>query len=320
MSDALAPGLTPVPTGARIGARLLDTFLAALALAGVTWLALELLAGWVPSFVGILGGLVFLVWFVGSLWAVLGRGARLGGLFLGQRWVQADGEGAPGGAVLGKLLAQAAIGALTFGIGEPILSLASRRPPHNRTWFDRITGLTLVTGTPVPQLARPVGPFQPDHLNVRQIDMPAHHVTVAPAPPAPPAPLPGHPAPPDPWATMLAPHGSRVRPTPWLLLDDGTRIELDSTVVLGRDPASPPGMTGATPRALTDPRMELSKTHLAVGPDPAGVWALDLHATNGVRAAGPGEVPVPLPPGEPVPLAIGARVEFGGRWLEVHDD
>lgn len=58
----------------------------------------------------------------------------------GVRWVRVD-TGAPAGwAGLGKLLLQAFIGTLTFGVGSIIICFASM-DQMNRTWFDRALGI-----------------------------------------------------------------------------------------------------------------------------------------------------------------------------------
>ena len=83
----------------------------------------------------------------------------------GVRWVRVD-TGAPAGwAGLGKLLLQAFIGTLTFGVGSIIICFASM-DHMNRTWFDRALGIPINTNagrdtykTPViPQSQAPLQP------------------------------------------------------------------------------------------------------------------------------------------------------------------
>ncbi|HHV22635.1 MAG TPA: FHA domain-containing protein [Propionibacterium sp.] len=125
--------------------------------------------------------------------------------------------------------------------------------------------------------------------------------------------------------TVFAPHAgspdgaSPGTGQPWLRLDDGSRIDLGTAVVLGREPVAPPDVPTATPHAVVDPTMRLSKTHVAMGRNPDGVWVLDLYSTNGVRVAHPGADVTAVTPGQSTPVPVGSRIEFGGRSLEVCD-
>ena len=58
----------------------------------------------------------------------------------GVRWVRVDTGAPAGGAGPGKLLLQAFIGTLTFGVGSIIICFASM-DHMNRTWFDRALGI-----------------------------------------------------------------------------------------------------------------------------------------------------------------------------------
>lgn len=356
----LPPGLRPVSTGARIGGRLLDGVLGSIAVLGLAWAIQEILQFGLPSVVGIIGVVLFLVWAALGLWAVLGRGSRLAGLLLGQRWIVVPDGGRKGGPVLGKLIVQSGIGLLTLGVGEPIISLATLRQPHNRNWFDRLTGLVLVTGarpasgaqapraqdqrvhvhqvglpdhrdvpTPITnvgvrqvnaefiestpwsgdQVARPVS--RPEPARRPAVIRPRAHAAKPPATPSPESSGAGD-------HTVFAPFGEAAH-GPWLRLDDGTRIDLATTVVFGREPTLPPDLGAATPRSVTDPTMRLSKTHVAIGVDAQGVWVLDLYSTNGVRVARPDTAVAVVQPGQSTPVPVGSRVEFGGRSLEVCD-
>ena len=116
----------------------------------------------------------------------------------GVRWVRVD-TGAPAGwAGPGKLLLQAFIGTLTFGVGSIIICFASM-DEINRTWFDRTLGIVPINTkagrdtykTPVtPQSQAPAQPVvQPWNATAS---------TAASLPPAPSAPLSAPPAPPAP--------------------------------------------------------------------------------------------------------------------------
>lgn len=397
--ETLQAGLRPVDFGPRLLARLMDGFLALIAQAGVGYLIWSILDRKIIDTLGIIGSIVFLLWIGFSLWAILGKGARLAGLFLGQRWVQVAGARKSGWAVLGKFLAQAGLGIVTLGIGEAIISMVSGKPPLRRTWFDRITGLVLVTGRPTGRVPAMQAPQVTDQ--VRQVQLPDHRPLPpvgAPAPfdfgpgsgtparPGVPTPQPTQgpiadvgvgavnagfiaslpfgssgekvapphspaerpqapmvvrertfgvdpeqpggsptaPPPPRPEAaqaadhTVLAPHeGVAAAPVPTLHLDDGTPIELSTSVVFGRDPLLPPDLASGRAYPLTDSTMQLSKTHVAIGADPGGVWVVDLFSTNGVRVAHGGGPAESIECGKPVVVGIGGRIEFGGRSVRV---
>ena len=135
----------------------------------------------------------------------------------GVRWVRVD-TGAPAGwAGLGKLLLQAFIGTLTFGVGSIIICFASM-DQMNRTWFDRALGIVPINTnagrdtykTPViPQSQAPLQPvvypwnatasaaaFLPPVPSVPSVPFaPSAPLSAPPAvplsaPPAPPAPEP----------------------------------------------------------------------------------------------------------------------------------
>jgi hypothetical protein len=75
------------------------------------------------------------------------------------------------------------------------------------------------------------------------------------------------------------PHGATNR---WrLLFDDGRRVEVEGTVLFGRDPAPLPRYPGGQTIALADASMQLSKTHTAVGIDGDAIWVEDCNSTNG---------------------------------------
>ena len=128
----------------------------------------------------------------------------------GVRWVRVD-TGAPAGwAGLGKLLLQAFIGTLTFGVGSIIICFASM-DHMNRTWFDRALGIVPINTnagrdtykTPViPQSQAPLQPvvypwnatasaaaFLPPVPSVPSVPSAPPFVPLS-APPMPPAPEP----------------------------------------------------------------------------------------------------------------------------------
>lgn len=103
-----------------------------------------------------------------------------------------------------------------------------------------------------------------------------------------------------------------------LQLTDGRRLPLAGRVVIGRDPSwweSSP--ESATLVAMDDPHMALSKTHLVITARTDALLVEDLYSTNGTEVAWPDGTRCALTPGEPLRLAAGAVVHFGGQAAEV---
>lgn len=100
-----------------------------------------------------------------------------------------------------------------------------------------------------------------------------------------------------------------------IVLDDGQRIS-GTVIALGRNPSPPPQYPDAVLARVNDPAMSVSKTHLVVGRDAEGMFALDLHSTNGSATRSNGQQ-TPLPPGQRVPLAPGTRIDFGQCSLRI---
>lgn len=108
-------------------------------------------------------------------------------------------------------------------------------------------------------------------------------------------------------------------PDGWhLVFDDGSTVEVTGAMLIGRSPVRGGRHRARQLIALDDPQRMMSKTHLALGTDEAGVWIEDLGSSNGtsVRPAGQGE-PRPIAGNTPVRLAHGAVVQIGGRVFRV---
>jgi hypothetical protein len=95
---------------------------------------------------------------------------------------------------------------------------------------------------------------------------------------------------------------------------DGTVVDLDRPVLLGRAP-SEQRSTLPLPRlvSLASPAQDISRTHLQVVPDNWQVLVTDLNSTNGTFVTDPGPAGNRglLPPGQPTPVPIGAVLELG---------
>lgn len=99
--------------------------------------------------------------------------------------------------------------------------------------------------------------------------------------------------------------------------DDGRDFRLDRNVLVGRNPAANAGESQAQLLAVPDPGRTISKTHLHLLTDGAGVWVTDRHSTNGSAVTTPDGVRTALQPGVPSFVSPGATVHFGDRSFTV---
>lgn len=96
-------------------------------------------------------------------------------------------------------------------------------------------------------------------------------------------------------------------------LDDGRDFQLDRNVLVGRNPVGQAGEQQAQLLAVDDPGRSISKTHLHVLSDGAGVWVTDRNSTNGSAVTTPDGLRTPLKPGVPAFVSPGSTVHFGDR-------
>lgn len=96
-------------------------------------------------------------------------------------------------------------------------------------------------------------------------------------------------------------------------LDDGRDIELDRTVLIGRNPAGQPGEDSVQLIPVADPGRSISKTHLHLLAGNGGVWATDRNSTNGSAVTTPDGIRTALAAGEPTHVRPGSTVHFGDR-------
>ncbi|WP_350224163.1 RDD family protein [Pseudarthrobacter sp. fls2-241-R2A-127] len=96
-------------------------------------------------------------------------------------------------------------------------------------------------------------------------------------------------------------------------LDDGRDFQLDRSVLVGRNPVGQPGEHHAQLLAVDDPGRSISKTHLHLLTDGAGIWVTDRQSTNGSAVTTPDGLRTPLAPGVPTFVNPGSSVHFGDR-------
>ncbi|WP_397426069.1 RDD family protein [Pseudarthrobacter sp. NCCP-2145] len=96
-------------------------------------------------------------------------------------------------------------------------------------------------------------------------------------------------------------------------LDDGRDFQLDRSVLVGRNPVGQAGEQHAQLLAVDDPGRSISKTHLHLLTDGAGIWVTDRNSTNGSAVTTPDGARTPLAPGVPTFVTPGSSVHFGDR-------
>lgn len=102
-----------------------------------------------------------------------------------------------------------------------------------------------------------------------------------------------------------------------VLFDDGSRLPLASTVVIGRDPSTAAVPAGATTHRIHDPSMSVSKTHLLIGVSGGDVWVEDLGSVNGTSIVTEGGFTAEVSPGQRLPVSPGSTINFGDRSCRV---
>lgn len=124
-----------------------------------------------------------------------------------------------------------------------------------------------------------------------------------------------------PYAPALA--HTRVQPVAQVAFAHGPVLDLDGPVVVGRAPAP---SASAFPEARTvtvpSPLGEVSANHVelypGLGQQAGSVMVVDLGSTNGSVVRRPGQRPLSLVPGAPLPLAPGDAVDLGdGATLRI---
>ena len=115
-----------------------------------------------------------------------------------------------------------------------------------------------------------------------------------------------------------APTRAQTRPRATLLLWDNRVVVLEGTALVGRNPSPREGE--ALPVqviAVVDRGRSVSKTHLAIGVDPDGVWLRDRNSTNGTVVTLEDGQQILCAPEQTVRVPVGASVAFGDYWLTV---
>ncbi|MFJ6651273.1 RDD family protein [Microbacterium sp. NPDC091313] len=102
-----------------------------------------------------------------------------------------------------------------------------------------------------------------------------------------------------------------------LVFEDGSTVLVPAFGLLGRAPEAPAGRAVDALITLEDPQKLLSKTHLAFGADPRGVWIADQGSSNGTVVVGVDGTETALVAGAQVGLVPGSVVRAGGRMFQI---
>jgi len=106
-------------------------------------------------------------------------------------------------------------------------------------------------------------------------------------------------------------------PVARLVISDGTVVDVDRPVLIGRAPAARRAVAGEDARLVTlpSPHQEISATHLEVSPgtgaDTGSAVVTDLGSTNGSVLARPGLPPEALQPGVAALIVPGSLIDLG---------
>lgn len=101
-----------------------------------------------------------------------------------------------------------------------------------------------------------------------------------------------------------------------LLLSTGEEVTLDRGVLIGRAPRATAAIGAAGEPHLVrvaSPDNEISRNHVEVYPEGAGVIIRDLGSTNGTTVESPGGARRRLAPGEPQPIDSGTTIRLAGQ-------
>lgn len=105
--------------------------------------------------------------------------------------------------------------------------------------------------------------------------------------------------------------------SPVLRVDSGEVLELGPFCLLGREPVARDGDPPAQLVRFDDPKLSVSKTHIAYGLDQQGVWVMDRNSTNGTTVIDTSGRRITCAPGNRQYLTPGFQIQIGQRRITV---
>lgn len=180
-------------------------------------------------------------------------------------------------------------------------------PPRNRAAGSRVAAVTDGPAvTPVPVAARDAEPADvdraPSPTGARATSSGATTVQAPVGPTVPPPPTPASRSILDGWQAEL---------------DDGRKVAVRGLVLVGRNPQPAPGEEDAQLVKLADTSRTVSKTHVALGVDDAGLFVVDRGSTNGTVVTTQDRASAACPPHTAVSVEEGSVISVGDHWLRI---
>lgn len=332
----LPPGVQAGPLGRRLAAYLVDSIVPAAAASMVIIGARD--GGDGPTVSLVVFGLLFwLGWTVVILQQQAVYAASPGMRLLQLQLVGFfDGRPIGWGRVLLRWLVLTGLGAT--GLGQLLLVASVLMSPRHQGWHDRVASAVVI-------VQRPLAP-RAGKARTKAAERPAAAETTA-APPAETAPAPvsaavaGDPGVGPELAPLAAEPlaaeaedvsdtervertngaGHRTILDGWVAeLDDGRVFAVRGLVLLGRNPQPGDDEADAELVKLPDESRTVSKTHLALGVDDAGLFVVDRGSTNGSTITPPGQPTTSIGPFHAVSVGEGSVVSIGDHWLRIRRD
>ncbi len=229
------------------------------------------------------------------------------------------------------------------GIGLLLLIASVLVSPRHQGWHDRAAGAVVIverplaprpgrtrsTGTSAPPVPQATAAPASDDAGVRPPPAGALAASVPAAVAGDPAvgpdlaPLAAEPLQPAGAETAGPEHAApgperRTIVDGWVAeLDDGREIDVRGLVLLGRNPAPSEGEGDAQLVKLSDESRTVSKTHLALGVDDAGLFVVDRGSTNGSTITPPGQPTVPIGAFHATSVSEGSVLSIGDHWVRI---
>ena len=314
----LPPGVEVGPLGARFVAYVIDSVVPAICGVVLGFLAPGTTGGSRVVLSTVLS-IVSLAWAVLVL-VLIARRAASPGMRLTKLQVVGFYDGRPIG-VLRAFLRGLVFWALSItGIGLLIMLVLMLFHPRHQGWHDRIAEAVMIK-------ARTLAPPAPPPTGQPAAVSPGPQYGPPPNAPQQYTPQPYTPQPYSPTvradqggataADATAVHVAAKAPGWRAVLDDGRAIEVDGLVLLGRNPQPQPGEEDAQLIKIADETRTVSKSHLAIGVDAAGIYVVDRGSTNGSTVTDPGGSSNRCRVSEPVYVGADTIVSIGDHWLRI---